>query len=47
MAGAAYAILLAMRDGSACGAERLGEPAQPIGHMQPVGLFGSPSDPRI
>jgi hypothetical protein len=31
-AGAAHAILLVMRDGIACGAERLGEPSLPIGH---------------
>ncbi len=29
--GAAHAILLVMRDGNACGAERLGEPTLAIG----------------
>jgi hypothetical protein len=45
--GAAHAILLAMRDGNACGAERLGEPQQPIGlpnltgYLAPRRIFAS------
>jgi hypothetical protein len=39
MEGTAHAILLAMRDGSACGAERLGEPALPIGQLKLSGYL--------